>query len=104
MLVLSSVLVAHLGTEVAQMWAFMLQQHCGCVAGSACQHSPWGGCTAPCTHQQPHYLPAEKCCSTCAWKEAGWEQACPTPRGSWERLLLAFKQRLVNFLNAPVSN
>lgn len=23
------------------------------------------------THQQPHYLPAEKCCSTCARKEAG---------------------------------
>lgn len=23
------------------------------------------------THQQPHYLPAEKCCSTCAWKEVG---------------------------------
>lgn len=60
-----------LGTEVAQMWAFMLEQRCGCVAGAACQHSPRGGCKAQCTHQRPHYLPAEKCCSTCAWKEAG---------------------------------
>lgn len=51
-----------------------------------------------------HYLPDEKCCSTCALEGTGSEQACPTPKRSWERLPVAFKQRLVNFLNAAVSN
>lgn len=32
---------------------------------------------AQCTHQQPHYLPTEKCCSTCAWKEAAESKLVP---------------------------
>lgn len=51
-----------------------------------------------------HYLPDEKCCSTCALEGTGSEQACPTLKRSWERLPVAFKQHLVNFLNAAVSN